>query len=249
MFTIHCPFCRARLGIPDKLRGTTKRCPECQATILLGGSAGGQAPEGSTSASQPDFTPFDFGGFSPPPPPPPDFGGEDFGSLEPSQVPVGPAFRNRLSKPATSIWDIFDWRLEKYVTPVLLRFYWLMAVVMAFVCIGIFSLSFVFNTVSISISAIGVKPSARSNSNSASSASGSQRSSEVRSPFQEGSVPDQMKDELIFFALKLYLVVSTVFAVRIGIESLIVLFNIALHVRQIERNTRPQMTGPPPVGG
>lgn len=58
-----------------------------------------------------------------------------------------------------------------------------------------------------------------------------------------------MKDELIFFAAKLWLTISTVLAVRVGIESLIVLFNIAMHVRQIERNTRPQGTGPPPVGG
>src|SRR5262245_5148287 len=31
-------------------------------------------------------------------------------------------------KPATSIWDVFDWRFERYVTPIIIRLSWKLSV-------------------------------------------------------------------------------------------------------------------------
>ena len=205
----------------------------------------GAGPE-ERGQEQPQTTPFDFMGFSPPPPPPPEFAGEipgsdpsGFASLEPKMMPVGLAFRDRLSQPASSIWDIFDLQLEKYVTPIILRMYWswiLVSAALAIVCLT-----------ALLLDEFGFFPNRMPRQGSAASSQEHELET-VRSPdmtagvalIGESSRLPRLSLDVLAYLAGIYLIASSVLAARVVIESMVVLFNVANHVRQIERNTRPQ---------
>src|SRR4051794_9122185 len=108
MANVICPHCNHSLAYVPTLAGQQVRCSACGNQFVM---------------SSPDE----------PPAPPPVTAAPD-----PSRFAEQPVTLPRRSlaerggfEPARSILDVFDFRFERYVTPIILRFTWILALLLA----------------------------------------------------------------------------------------------------------------------
>jgi len=131
-----CPKCNARFPIAD---GQPIVCPSCGAKfkrqirnpepVAVGANADDMLPP---SARRDSFAEMEAP--LPPPPPRPEHEPEPETETEPHTPPASPqpSYIQRAGfRPATSLLDIFDLQFEKYVTPLIIKLTWLTALVCA----------------------------------------------------------------------------------------------------------------------
>ena len=112
---------------------------------------------------------------------------------------------------SNSILDLFDWKFEKYITPLIIRITWII-VVAGFLCAFVFFM-------------IGPEVWARIGSDSSSS-----------SPGTGFRIPDWMIIIAVRVVQAMVMVIMLLW-IRVILESMIVIFNIARGISNIEKNT------------
>jgi len=131
------------------------------------------------------------------------------------QFPTGQStYRKAVSQrfeSSNSILDLFDWKFEKYITPLIIRITWII-VVAGFLCAFVFFM-------------IGPEVWARIGSDSSSS-----------SPGTGFRIPDWMIIIAVRVVQAMVMVIMLLW-IRVILESMIVIFNIARGISNIEKNT------------
>ncbi len=137
----------------------------------------------------------------------------DDGGLVPRPTP------KRLTKSERfSLWHFLDWKFEHYLTPWIIRTYWLLSLVAAALSLAILAITLI-------VSLLPESPR-------------QERTVEHKliNPFQPDSqqTASEAATKFLYFALKTIGVVASLLFVRVFCETLIVIFNIAGSARAIE---------------
>jgi hypothetical protein len=196
---------------PD-LAGRPVACPRCGYRFVMPGR------------------PMASGVIPPPLPPPPMAGTVPLqtgppGMGEPQMAGVS-AFQSNVSqrfKPAKSIFDIFDFRFETYVTPIIIRFTWGLALLGVLIYFGL--------ELYVAVDRLMPKTEA------AEVVADVEERIEFRMP-EKSSKFNRSLTMVAFLTLRITLVLIMVLWVRVLLETSIVLFNIAMSLQSIDRKTK-----------
>jgi hypothetical protein len=223
MAAVLCPSCRLTLEIPPELAGQQVACPKCGGRFI---SPGGTPPVTSMApAPSPTFQP------------PPVF-------PEPSaRTALSQAASSGVPERAASLLDLFDLSFKRYVTPLIVKITWLLTLTLA----GLWL------TVTVVLLVFSLLPSEDEKQPTAPARTivvprrAVDRS--VHLDFGQGVNMNQGPDEsdfatlgmlvrIVYLASQVIGVVLMLLWVRVVLESVIVVFNIAASLRSIDRKTR-----------
>lgn len=198
-----CPQCQQMVRFPETMAGQVATCPKCKTQFQLPTS---DLPQ-LAPPSEPTYS---YAAAAPNPLP-------TFAPSQPSETP--PASSARKWREPTSIVDIFDWRLETYLTPWILRASWIMGLFLAALwllgaCWELFTDMFGINTFS----------------------SGSPWEPRPTSSLPDWAYPLIIRVAMIirFFFYGMIAVLGLLW-LRVALEFVIVIFNIAETAKSIEQ--------------
>ncbi len=129
-------------------------------------------------------------------------------------------------KPANSVCDIFfDFRFERYVTPHIIRLTWVVALILGIICAGIYS----YSALSVWLPESGRHPEAK-------------QRMRVQVEIIDDILPSPRNSQKIWtsFAslLSVMFVAIGLLWIRVWLEMMIVIFNIALSIASIDKKTK-----------
>jgi len=211
MNTVACPFCNHAIANNATLAGQLVNCPRCRQNFHMPPAVPAPAPAQTASPFEGMF----------------------------DETPRSRSSRRLQPVERFSIWYVFDWKFEKYLTPWVLRAYWILAVVGAAVWL-------IFCSVYV-IDALFPEQPARKAVAEAHGARfewpPNERVHNERSPAEPSAWQLRWRDfgrRLGFFLLEVGATVLGLLTVRIACELVIVLFNIASSARAIEKSLTDQ---------
>ena len=215
MLEFLCPHCEARLRCPERLSGKESTCRKCGQRFLVPDRA----------APVDDLAP-EFRAVKPPP-------------LEKSSPPTPPAAA--VSEAARSVgpqgtrralsWkNFFDWKFERYMTPWIIRFTWVLSVIWAACVIVLLAISMVS-------SAMPSREKPQTDFRSQTDIDALMRSLSQ----QEQSTGARWTWKLIGYGTAAVVSILSLMGTRVVLECLIVVFKIADTAASIDRSLKQQL--------
>jgi len=193
---VSCPQCGLGVTIVPSLAGQVVSCPQCQFNFIM------PAPPRASA---------------PPPPPPP-----------PPPQPVVSVYQSSVTRsfrPAKSILDVFDFRFESFVTPIIIRTTWVLALVAAF----IFAAAVLFFLL---VPLPSTPPPAPQET------FGSRPQFETKTVIEVPEFMSEIIPKLVTIGLLTLWLVLSLLWLRVGLEMTIVVFNIATSLQSIDKKTK-----------
>lgn len=166
-----------------------------------------------------------------PPPPPP----------QPQQAPIVSVYRSTVAQrfqPAKSIFDVFDFKFEKYVTPIIIRATWVLALVSA----GLFAAWGCYNVVDpVTENRYEVQlPGFMQPSNGETGAADAEPNSKLISATKAKAAKERalLIAKIMAYCFQLVSICLALLWLRVALEMTVVIFNIATSVHSIDRKTK-----------
>jgi DNA-directed RNA polymerase subunit RPC12/RpoP len=219
-----CAACGLPLEITVEMVGQEMACPRCGARFVVPGVAPGPAPPPMIRS-------------------------------EPQSPPNAPVIRGRVERrpfedQATSLLDLFDLSFTRYVTPIIVRITWVLALVLAAVWLLVVIVGLVISLVP--------EMSREAQSDGAATAQSERTTSDRRpdngafefqsSPqfeFRRPSIPERAEDSsfavamrVVVFSTQLVAIILFLLWVRVALEAVIVIFHMAANLRSIDKKTK-----------
>jgi hypothetical protein len=205
-----CPACKLPLDIPAAMAGQHVACPRCRATFAAPG---------------PEPKPFE----PPAPPPMP-----DYRSPQPAAAAELPSASSSVRRePPATLWDLFDFSFNRYVTPLIVKITWVLTLVLASIWLLLIAVALVMD----------LMPDSQDSTRM-------QRSPQFSRRFEPQFNPRSQLSERVDYAwwrglVRVIILVTQltgailfVLWMRVVLESVIVVFNMAASLRSIDRKTR-----------
>ena len=205
-----CPKCQKSLSVPDKYLGRVVKCPNCKQPFKYGEMAEIVAPPIQKAPSGIDRET-------------PDVEPENL-DIEP-RISVSRIKRGGRLQTAESWLDLFDWKFKKYLTPWIVRATWIIFLVLVGIWLALQLLGIVLFILSL------VAPSVEG--------LGQQGNGGVPRFEPANRDPRSWATGIVIFAqiAMVGVILTSVLWVRVVLESIIVLFNIATSLDSIDRKT------------
>jgi hypothetical protein len=210
MSTFNCPYCSQQIHNDGSLAGRVITCPRCRSPIHV--------PQGH--------------GPPPPPPFPSEQRSEEERAFSVIAASARRAFRagiRRRFRPATSWFDLFDWKFEKYLTPWVVRATWIAYVIQAFLAVLVIAI--------FTLWAWLPEPKSAARSPRTTTNYEDRPTSRSTSSYQ---MPDWLTARILSTAVALAAICAILIGllwIRVLLETAIVLFNIAITLNSIDEKT------------
>ena len=183
--------------------GKRAKCPECKNAFQVPGSGGSPPPHSS---------------------PPPPFAGESI----PPMVKPAPTSPRRKSRSAVTWLDLFDWRLEKYLTPWIIRVTWMLTLLWGISCVCLIGLG--------AVMAWLPEPAQQETTFRRGNTEFRQQPAEFVLP----DVPDWLDYRIarsVVAVTAIFVVIIAVLWTRVVLELVMVFFNMASSLNSIDQKT------------
>jgi hypothetical protein len=140
--------------------------------------------------------------------------------------PYSRALKRRFERP-TSIWDLFDFKFEKYLTPWIIRATWVVVCLLAAFYFALWAISSIADAVD------------RNEISTKKVATKSVETDEVEFEWSFGGTRfTDISERIAFFVFRVVGIVFALLWIRVALETEIVIFNIAMGITSIDRKLK-----------